>query len=116
MPALHVRGRFNPRHEGPIIICEMIIIIIIQLLLPEVLLSLVCRLYMINQRARAMMDPSVASTTKSHRAGLSTISESGWVAGLMVISLTAKVKGDSKENRLQINYLNRKTFLHSQQL
>ncbi|KAG7218355.1 hypothetical protein INR49_020440, partial [Caranx melampygus] len=44
-----------------------------QLSLPEVLLCLVSRLYMMNHRVRATMEPTVANTTKIHRAGLSTI-------------------------------------------
>lgn len=80
-----------------------------QLPLPEALLSLVCRLYMINQRTRATMDPSVASTTKIHRAGLSTIPGCAWAAGAMVITENPKVRGGSEGNKL-INYLKRKTF------
>lgn len=54
--------------------------------LPEVLLGLVCRLYIINHRARAKMEPSVASTTKIHRAGLSTTIGLTW--GVRVVDLS----------------------------
>lgn len=77
--------------------------------LPEVLLTLVGLLYMINQRAKAKMDPSVASTTKIHRDRLSTITGSTWAVGAVAICWTTTAGGGSEGNR-SINYLNRLTL------
>lgn len=67
-----------------------------QLSLPEVLLCLVCRLYMINQRTRAKMDPSVASTTKIHRAGLGSSIASAPAGGAVDLSWTTTARGGSE--------------------
>lgn len=49
--------------------------------IPAVLPSLLCRLYMMNQRAKAKMDPRVVKTTTIHRTGFRAISGSALAAG-----------------------------------
>lgn len=63
--------------------------------LPEVLLRLVCRLYMINQRVKAKMDPTTTTTTEIHRVGLSTTIELGLTVVFMALSWFTTVRGGS---------------------
>lgn len=53
------------------------------------------------------MEPSVASTTKIHRAGLSTITGLAWGVWAVALSWTTTGRGDSEGNRL-FNRLNEK--------
>lgn len=62
---------------------------------------------MINQRARVKMDPSVASTTKIHRAGLSTITGLTWAVRSVDLSWTTTGRVGSEGSR-EMNYFNQK--------
>lgn len=77
--------------------------------LPGDLLPLVCLLYMTHQVARTRMEPSVASTTMVHRAGLRTVIV--LVLGVRGVVFSCTIAVDAEANTL-IDYLIRKNSLH----